>query len=56
MTFGHGELNIPLAGKREAGGWSVVCAACKWERFEHARPLLDKAAREHQGKCKGAAQ
>ena len=38
--------------KPEKGGWSAVCAAGKWERFEHARPLLDKAAREHQGKCR----
>ena len=37
--------------KPEKGGWTCRCA-CGWERFEHARPLLDKAAREHQGKCR----
>lgn len=36
------------------GGWLGKCSACPWSPWEPAglKHVLDKAAREHQGKCR----
>lgn len=38
----------------EAGGWSAKCNKCRdLEMWHPMRQPVDRAAREHPGKCKG---
>ncbi len=47
--------NLPVVTiKPEKGGWSATCNKCRdleiWHPLRHP---VDRAAREHPGKCKG---
>jgi len=38
--------------KPEKGGWSATCKSCDWFAWDQRRPVIDKQAHEHQGKCR----
>jgi hypothetical protein len=40
----------------ESAGWTATCSGCPWEMHHVGRRVLDKAADQHQGKCRGGAR